>query len=143
MLPDSIHLAVAGSGSLRQPLQELTNSLGLNSRIHFLGHINHMESFYPALDVFCLPSLNEGFPLAPLEAQSCGIPTLVTRVGGAQETLCPTTGTIVEKKSPPQLAKALLKILNTDNSTSPRHFVTQFRDVRKMAHAYSSIRNNT
>lgn len=139
-LPLTIHLALAGSGSIEPDLRELVAQLGLTHRVHFLGHIDAMPSFYQALDLFCLPSLNEGFPLSPLEAQACNIAALVTDVGGAKETLCPSSGQFIPANDEKIMAKKLLTMLRSPSDIKPRPYVQQHGDVRVMARAYANLR---
>ena len=145
-LPQDVHLALAGEGSMKQQLQQLAVELGLSQRIHFLGRVDFMPRFYQALDVFCLPSLNEGMPLSPLEAQACNVPTLVTDVGAASETLCPDTGVLIPAQDVDALSLNLLQVLSahlkshsTSTQASPRSFVQSHCDVRLMVHAYSQL----
>ena len=71
-LPNHIHLALAGGGELEEELKKLAQSLNVSDRVHFLGVVDDMPTFFHALDVFCLASMREGLPLSPLEAQACG-----------------------------------------------------------------------
>jgi len=139
LLSDDIHLAIAGSGSQEINLKNQARSLNIENRVHFLGHLDNMNSFYQSLDVFCLPSLNEGFPLSPLEAQSCGIRTVVTNVGGSVETVCPKTGDTVEKENPIALSLGLLHSLNMPKSLLPRDFAKKHGNVTNMVAAYSQL----
>ena len=140
-LPHTIHLALAGTGSTETGLRHLVQTLGLNSRVHFLGRIDEMPTFYQTLNIFCLPSLNEGLPLSPLEAQACGIPTVVTNVGGSRETLCPASGMLIPAGDADAMASTLRRMLNQPHETSPRHFVQQHGDVRMMARGYATLRH--
>lgn len=142
LLPKTIHLALAGTGSDEMRLKALANTLQLDGRVHFLGRVDDMPTFYQALDVFCLPSKNEGFPLSPLEAQACGIPTLVTDVGGASETLCPDNGCTVTSGDKNAMADKLLSLLADTDGRTPEHFVRQQGDVRQMANAYVDMRKD-
>ena len=139
-LKSSVHLALAGTGSYEPSLRKLVDSLGLNERVHFLGRIDDMPMFYNALDVFCLPSLNEGFPLSPLEAQSCGIQTVVTDVGGSRETLCPHSGLLVPKENVDMMTTVLSKALRRPYHASPRKYVQEHADVRLMTRKYTDLR---
>lgn len=139
-LPSRVHLTLAGGGSMATDLRQLAQTLGLEQRVHFLGLIDDMPSFYRALDVFCLPSFNEGLPLAPLEAQACGVPAAVTDVGGASETLCPQSGQLLLKGDSAAMAAVLKRMFQPLSSISPRVFVQQHWDVRLMAQAYRSLR---
>ncbi|WP_322804075.1 glycosyltransferase [Vibrio alfacsensis] len=140
-LPNHTHLAIAGDGSQRESLEAQANILGFADRVHFVGHIEKIEHFYQALDVFCLPSRNEGYPLTALEAQACGIPTAVTNVGSAKETLCPNTGVLLAANNVRQMGATLRKmLLNLEAfSTHPRKFVCAENDIRKMVWSYEQL----
>ncbi|PCJ02212.1 MAG: glycosyl transferase [Alphaproteobacteria bacterium] len=138
-LPEDVHVAFAGDGSLKEDLKSYTNDLNLSHRVHFLGHVNHMRGFYCALDVFCLPSLNEGFPLSPLEAQACGTPSVLSNVGGCAEALCPDTGFLAEAGNVEELADKLLMALERKQDQSPRQFVLEHFDLSEMAARYDEL----
>lgn len=54
-------------------------------RFIFTSWIENMETFYPAVDLVCLCSKNEGTPVSLIEAQACGIPVVSTNVGGVKD----------------------------------------------------------
>lgn len=138
-LPDHVHLALAGSGSLKDSLQRQAETLGLKQRVHFLGHLDNMPQFYQSIDVFCLPSFKEGFPLSSLEAQSCGVPAVVTDVGGSKETLCPESGLAVPAGDASAMAVALEHQLNHRDAYNPRAWVVQYGDVKAMVQQYEAL----
>ena len=141
-LPEQVHLALAGTGETESKLRQLGKKLNLNNRIHFMGHIDHMPNFYRALDIFCLPSINEGYPLSPLEAQACNIPTAVTNVGGSRETLCPVSGKLIPPQNIDAMASTLYNMLQPQfnkETIYPRRFVQLNGDVRNMVLAYSRL----
>lgn len=143
-LPDDLHLAIAGSGSQAQHLHILAEQLGIASRVSFLGHLDKMEQFYQAIDVFCLPSHNEGFPLSTLEAQSCGKAAVVTDVGGSKETLCAAYGNVVPAHNPNALAHALQQQIEQFNkgqkvATACRQHVLQNSSLKSMLAAYRAL----
>jgi len=138
-LPDNIHIALAGIGSYEESLREETRLLGLTERVHFLGRIDDMPMFYQALDCFCLPSYKEGMPLSPLEAQSCGIPSIVTDVGGSKESLCSDTGNLIPAGNVMAIVDAVRRSLTQPLTRSPRDFVQQFGGIQQMATAYSKL----
>jgi len=140
-LPENVHLALAGTGSIEARLRRLVEALSLDSRVHFLGRIDEMPTFYQALDVFCLPSLNEGMPLSPLEAQACNVPTAVTDVGGSSEALCPKSGELMPAENTDVMASTLHRMLQHPQHINPRSFVQQQGEVRLMAKAYASLRH--
>lgn len=71
-------LLLIGDGPMRQKNSEKISTLGLESNVHFLGLRNDVDAIMQASDVFCLPSLYEGLPVAAVEAQSAGLPCLLS-----------------------------------------------------------------
>jgi glycosyltransferase involved in cell wall biosynthesis len=85
-LKDRSELIIAGDGNLEEA-QNLVKSLNLTDYVTFLGWIDAKtrDGLLPTVDVFVLPSYNEGLPMALLEAMGWGIPPIVTPVGGIPE----------------------------------------------------------
>jgi glycosyltransferase involved in cell wall biosynthesis len=79
---DGSRLIVAGEGPSREELEKLVGDLGLGGRVSFPGYCDRPEEFLPLLDIFVLPSWSEGVPMALLEAMSCGLACVASRVGG-------------------------------------------------------------
>lgn len=82
-----VRFVVIGDGHLRAELEEHALSLGLAGDITFTGLRDDPESFYPALDVVALTSLNEGTPLTLIEAMACARAVIATDVGGVADLL--------------------------------------------------------
>jgi glycosyltransferase involved in cell wall biosynthesis len=76
---------VIGDGERRAALGELSDSLGLNGRVVFTGWQHDLAKVYSDLDIVCLTSLNEGTPVALIEAMAAGVPVVATRVGGVSD----------------------------------------------------------
>ena len=140
-MPTNYKLVIAGSGSQKETLQNLINRLNLQERVTLLGRVDAMPAFYQCLDGFCLPSRREGFPLSALEAQSCGIPTVVTEVGASVQTLCPTSGLSCAPFRPIALAKILhrLKPLDKPSAIQTRQYIQHNFDVRSMVKQYQQL----
>jgi glycosyltransferase involved in cell wall biosynthesis len=132
-------LAIAGDGSQRAALELRVASLGLTDRVRFLGRIDAMETFYPALDRFCLPSRHEGLPLSLLEAQACGIPAVVTPVGAMADAIDPTTGVVADAVSADALADALERSLRAVRTPSPRDRIVGRFSLTAMITAYEEL----
>jgi len=78
-------LVLVGDGPLRGELQQLVASLNLGDAVFFAGPSDRVPELMQAMDVFVLPSLNEGISNTLLEAMATGLPVLATRVGGNGE----------------------------------------------------------
>jgi L-malate glycosyltransferase len=101
-------LVLAGDGPERPRLESLTNTLRLSPAVHFLGATRHVEDVLALIDVFVLPSLVEGLPLALLEAMQAGIPVVATSVGGVPEVVTAgVNGVLVPAGSAEALADAI------------------------------------
>jgi glycosyltransferase involved in cell wall biosynthesis len=69
-------LVIVGQGVDHDSLYELSHSLGLESRVIFMGLAGNIVDWYQRCDVFVLSSNVEGFPVALLEAMACGMPVV-------------------------------------------------------------------
>lgn len=76
----NIELSFVGDGELRSVL--ILQAEKYTNKIKFLGWRDDIENILPEYDVFVLPSLWEGMPLAILEAMSCGLACVVTNIPG-------------------------------------------------------------
>lgn len=74
----NVKLIIAGDGECREDLNKYAQELGLGNRVLFLGLRNDVANFYQAADVMLLPSFHEGFPVTLTEAQTSGLPCLVS-----------------------------------------------------------------
>ncbi|EJV1958771.1 glycosyltransferase family 4 protein [Escherichia coli] len=82
LIPDSVFVIV-GDGELMNDLKyNYQTDMNLKKRLLLLGWRNDIPNILKASDVFVLPSLWEGMPLAILEAQSTGLPCIVSNING-------------------------------------------------------------
>jgi sugar transferase (PEP-CTERM/EpsH1 system associated) len=81
-----VHVLLAGAGpELIRHEEYLANSPALSSRVSFLGAADNVPEVMNALDAFVLPSISEGMSNTLIEAMSCALPVIATRVGGNPE----------------------------------------------------------
>ena len=78
---------VVGGGPLESDLRACAARLGLSTSVVFTGQVGDVRPYLKMADLFVLPSDKEGFPHALLEAMACGLPSVVTDVGGNNEAL--------------------------------------------------------
>ncbi len=82
-------LIMVGDGPERSPAERRLRELGLEARVAFLGKQEDFVELLAAADVFLLPSEQESFGLAALEALSCGVPVVASHIGGIPELVDP------------------------------------------------------
>ena len=80
-------LLLVGEGPELSACRDLAQELGIADRVTFLGDQEYIEALLPYADIFLLPSDHESFGLVALEAMSCGVPVVATRVGGMPEVI--------------------------------------------------------
>jgi glycosyltransferase involved in cell wall biosynthesis len=78
---------VAGDGPMLEEYRNLAQNLGIARKVEFLGRCNNMPDFYASLDAFVLPSLDEGLPIALLEAMAATLPVIATSVGSVDQVI--------------------------------------------------------
>ena len=71
-------LVVFGNGSLREKLESEIRSAGLDNEINLYGVTDDVPGWLSAMDCFVMPSLIEGLPLSAVEAQTSGLPCLLS-----------------------------------------------------------------
>ena len=67
-------LLLIGTGPLEEKIKAKVKKLNLEDSVLFLGQRNDTNKLYSVMDIFCLPSLYEGLPVAGIEAQAAGLP---------------------------------------------------------------------
>jgi glycosyltransferase involved in cell wall biosynthesis len=105
-------LVIAGDGEERPILEVQAAALGVAPRVRFLGFRADVEAVIAALNVFALPSLNEGMGRVLVTAMALGVPVVASQVGGVAEVVEDgRQGLLVPPEDPAALAKAILAIL--------------------------------
>jgi N-acetyl-alpha-D-glucosaminyl L-malate synthase BshA len=108
-------LVLIGDGPERTKVETLVRELGLADSVRFLGKQLDFVEVLQNCDVFLLPSQTESFGLAALEALSCGVPVVASRVGGLPEVVDhEETGLLVEVGDIAAMAQAVRRLLLDD-----------------------------
>ena len=107
-----LHLLIVGSGDQQENLKQQADTLGISQSITFAGRQSDINRMLSAMDIFALPSLNEGLPMALLEAMAAGKPAVASDVGDVSVAITSDTGLLVHPGSPSELANAILSLLN-------------------------------
>jgi phosphatidylinositol alpha-1,6-mannosyltransferase len=108
-------LRVVGTGPELEALREQADALGLGDRVAFLGHLpfDRLAEEYRSADVFCLPSLQEGFGIVFLEAMAAGLPIVACQAGAVPEVVV-DCGILLPPRDVASLADALGRLLGDE-----------------------------
>ena len=113
----SVTLLVIGDGPMRVEWEQLTESMGLGDRIHFLVDVDDADlpAFYHACDLFVLPASqrSEAFGTVLLEAMACGKSLVTTELGTGTSWVNQDgeTGLVVPAMDPGALGGAIGRLL--------------------------------
>jgi glycosyltransferase involved in cell wall biosynthesis len=134
-----IHAILAGRGT--ESFSNLLDRHGLAGKVALLGERDDLPALAPALDVFCLASLGEGFPNVIGEAMACGVPCVASDVGDIAE-IIGDTGRVVPARNPHRLAAALLEVLTTspqERGLAARRRIEERYSLASVAHRYEEV----
>lgn len=105
-------LVFVGEGHLRPYLERRATRLGIREQVCLAGHLYQPDDVIAAADVVILPSRNEGFGHALLEAMALGRPVVATAVGGVPDIVEDgVNGLLVPPNDRSALAGAILRLL--------------------------------
>lgn len=82
-----VKLVLIGDGPEREVIERMAVDMGVQDDVRFMGDQEYVSRILPAADVFLLPSEHESFGLAALEAMSCAVPVVGSRIGGLPEVI--------------------------------------------------------
>ena len=112
------HLVIVGSGPDELALKTIAKT-NLSAHFHFVGHQEDVALWFSLADVAAMPSHYEAFGLTALEAISCGVPMIASRLDGIAEIIeNETSGILVEPKNAAALAEAILRVLHSKSLAS-------------------------
>lgn len=109
------HLLIVGDGPLRDELKQRTERL---ENVTLLGSVSDTRRVLSASDLFVLPSVNEGFGIAIIEAMAASLPVISTTSGGIPEVVDDRCGILVEPGDASALAAAMQLCLNGELDTA-------------------------
>lgn len=77
-----LHLIIAGRGEKEEEFRCLASELGVESRVHLLGFRTDIAELMKSADIFVFPSIQEGLPVALMEAMACALPSVCSAIRG-------------------------------------------------------------
>lgn len=144
-------LVIAGSGPQAESLKALAHSLGIADTVEFLGRVPNADvpNVLRSLDVFVALSNRESFGVAVLEASACGLPVVVSNVGGLPEVVRDgITGFVVPPNDPQAAADRILQLALDDTLRSTlglngRKFVVEHYEWNVCSERMESVLRQT
>ena len=143
-------LVIVGDGPLEAELRAQADNLGLD--VTWMPFEPPTARYLRGFDLYVLSSAWEAFPIGVLEAQACGIPQVVSAVGGTRESVVPETGIVVPPRDPAALAAAITELLRdpqrraemseASRARHAEHFTVE-RMVASIAAVYDRVLSGT
>lgn len=82
LIDTSIHYVIAGVGELKEELERMAASLGVDNQVHFVGYRTDIADLHHYVDCYALPSIREGLNVSLMEAMASGLPCIAGRIRG-------------------------------------------------------------
>lgn len=126
---EDVRLDIFGTAETDDASRAVLQQLEAMPGVHLHGHVKNLEDAYRNMYALLLPSYREGLPNVVLEANSIGVPAVVTRATGASESVVDTvTGIVIPVKDSQSLANAMLKLAR-DTSLRDRMGLAAYHHV--------------
>jgi glycosyltransferase involved in cell wall biosynthesis len=114
--PDA-HIGIIGRGDEEENLKSQIHQLGLQDRVHLLGFRENALQYVRAFDIWSMPSLKEGLPLALLEGMSGHLPVIASDIPEMRDIILGAGGIAVPPKDIASLTQALKDYLSLDTAS--------------------------
>ena len=103
---------VCGDGPMKARLRARAEELGVRERVKLLGFRKDIAELHKMADIFVFPSLQEGLPVALMEAMASGLPIVASRIRGNEDLIQNNRGGyLVKAQDSKQLAEAISKMI--------------------------------
>ena len=110
----NLHLVIAGTGEKRDEFLSLAKELGVDGRVHLLGFRTDVAELLKSADIFLFPSIQEGLPVALMEAMSCGLPVICSEIRGNTDLINDTCGILCPATDDVAFKVAIEKLIGDD-----------------------------
>ncbi len=132
-------LLLVGEGSLKKEIEQKVNRLNLRNNVIFIGTKSNVCDYYQAMDVFILPSFQEGLGLVAIEAQCSGLPCFISSGVPNEAMICNTTKISLRKSSKEWIDIILSKIKNFERKDESEHIREKGFDIKIIANQIQRI----
>ncbi len=108
---------ICGLGPLQQHLEQLISDLHMTSQVQLLGYRSDISEILQSADVYVFPSLQEGLPVALMEAMAAGKAVVCSRIRGNTDLIDENGGVLFDPFSVDACAEAIQTLLRSDMSS--------------------------
>lgn len=141
--PES-RLLIIGDGKYRKELENIVEELGITSQVIFTGFVDNALIPLSVSDIYTHISLQEGFPLAVVEAMSLGKPVIATNIGGIPEVINNGKNGVLVEPSELKIGTEILRLLEDrgkmkELGVNARQTIEENYTWKKIANDYIKI----
>lgn len=122
-------LLLLGDGELRNVLQNKVEKLGLKDVVLFYGLSDEISKWLQAMDLFIMPSLYEGLPVAGIEAQAAGVPLLAANTISPEMKVTDTVKWMSLDVNPTEWAKKALDMAMIQHTNNKKAIIEAGYDI--------------
>lgn len=126
------HYIICGLGPLQQQLEQLVSELHMTSQVRLLGYRSDISEILASSDVYVFPSLQEGLPVALMEAMAAGKAVACSKIRGNTDLIDENGGVLFDPSNVDSCAEAIQTLLRCDmramgeyNTNKIRFFSTE------------------
>lgn len=102
-----LQYVICGRGVLEQELKQLAQTLDVEDHVHFLGYRSDICQICHASDLFVFMSLQEGLPVALMEAMACGLPVVCSAIRGNADLVVDGENGVFSDNTPEAVAEII------------------------------------
>lgn len=126
-------LILIGHGNLEKEIFDKAKDLKLEGNILHISHTEKTEIYYSVADVFLLPSLFEGLPFVLLEAQTCGIPCVISDAISSESKVNDNVVSLSLKDSASKWADEAISMIGNNCTTGYENMLEAGYDLKQTA----------
>lgn len=139
-MEDKPYYIIVGRGTLREELQKQIDELFLSDQVILLGHRKDISELLATADYFVLPSLQEGLPVALMEAMAAGLPIACSRIRGNTDLIDDMGGYLFDPHNIEDVKNAIEKLMvNCENMGTYNQKKIQAFDIQVILEKMSAL----
>lgn len=137
----NFQITVVGDGVMRKVYQDRIKKYKINKYFNFLGNktLKEIAFLMQSCDIFILPSLHEGMPCVIVEALSCGMPIVASKVGGIPEVVKNFSGVLAKPDDVKDLKKKIQFMLKNYKKFNNKKIENYAKDLFSYRIYYKKI----